>query len=173
MENIAVNKSHISLVQGDITEQQTDAIVNAANNRLILGAGVAEAIRSKGGPAIQKECDALGGTPVGTAVITTAGTLPARFVIHAVGPMMGEGDEDAKLASATRSALRLAVESELKSITFPAISTGIFGFPIERCAQILVSEAKEFLQNDMRLEEVRFCLWDHQSYTVFREFLMG
>lgn len=167
MEKFQVNQSIISLVQGDITEQSTDAIVNAANSQLVLGAGVAGAIRSKGGRTIQQECDKTGGTPVGTAVITTGGNLPARFVIHAVGPMLGEGDEDAKLAGATRSSLQVALENMLTSLTFPAISTGIFGFPIDRCAHIMLGETKKFLLAHTQLQEVRFCLWDKKAYDVF------
>ncbi|MCA9734380.1 macro domain-containing protein [candidate division KSB1 bacterium] len=167
MEKCKVNQSVISLVLGDITEQTTDAIVNAANSQLVLGAGVAGAIRSKGGPTIQQECDKIGGTPVGTAVITTGGNLSARFVIHAVGPMMGEGDEYPKLAGATRSSLEVALENKLKSLTFPAISTGIFGFPIDRCADIMLGETKKFLHEHTQLQEVRFCLWDKNAYEVF------
>ncbi len=162
-----IGNSRIVLVQGDITAQDTDAIVNAANSRLILGGGVAGAIRSKGGPDIQKACDAIGGTPVGTAVITTAGRLPARYVIHAVGPRMGEGDEDAKLASATRSALQVAEENGLKSVTFPAISTGIFGFPLDRCADIMLATTRNWLAGTTSIEEVRFCLWEQEAYDLF------
>lgn len=133
--NTKVGNAEISLVEGDITEQDTDAIVNAANAQLVLGAGVAGAIRRKGGPQIQLECDQIGGTPVGTAVITSGGLLKARYVIHAVGPQMGEGSEDAKLKGATLSSLKLADEKGLRSLAFPAISTGIFGFPIDRCAR--------------------------------------
>ena len=122
----------LELRRTDITEQSVDAIVNAANAQLQLGAGVAGAIRSRGGPSIQRECDQIGGTSVGTAVMTGAGDLKAKHVIHAVGPRMGEGDEDAKLAAATRSSLEVAAGHRLRSIALPAISTGVFGFPLKR-----------------------------------------
>ena len=131
--NAKIRNSIIEIIQADITDMQTDAIVNAANSQLILGGGVAGAIRSKGGPSIQAECDKIGGTFVGGAVITTAGNLKANHVIHAVGPRQGEGREDEKLKNATLNSLKVADENNLKSISFPAISTGIFGFPIEKC----------------------------------------
>lgn len=167
MKELLIADGKICLIRGDITEQTTDAIVNAANSRLVLGAGVAGAIRRKGGPTIQQECDEIGGTPVGTAVITGAGNLPAKHVIHAVGPMMGEGEEDAKLKGATRCSLELAAEKQLKSITFPAISTGIFGFPLERCAKIMLQESAAFLNKSRTLQEIRFCLWDAKAFEVF------
>ena len=157
----------LELVEGDITEIQTDAIVNAANDRLILGAGVAGAIRRKGGPEIQAECDRIGGTFVGGAVITTGGKLKAKHVIHAVGPRMGEGDEDRKLRDATVNSLRLADEHHLKSLAFPAISTGIFGFPLERCAQIMLGAVIAYLRGKTHLERVVFCLFGRESYQVF------
>ena len=158
------------LLQGDITEMDTDAIVNAANKDLILGAGVAGAIRTKGGPTIQEECNHIGGAPVGGAAITTGGDLKTRYVIHAVGPRMGEGDEDGKLADATRNSLKLANEKSLASITFPAISTGIFGFPKDRCARIMLTTVAETLKKeDTSLKEVVFCLWGEETLQVFEE----
>lgn len=157
----------LELVEGDITEMETDAIVNAANDRLVLGGGVAGAIRRKGGPAIQAECDLIGGAFVGGAVITTGGNLKARHVIHAVGPRMGEGDEDRKLRNATLNSLRVADEHHIKSLAFPAISTGIFGFPIERCARIMLGAAIEHLRGQTSLDRVVFCLYDRDSYEVF------
>jgi len=157
----------LELTQGDITEMDTDAIVNAANAQLVLGGGVAGAIRRKGGPRIQEECDRLGGTFVGGAVITTGGKLKARHVIHAVGPRMGEGDEDEKLRNATVNSLKLADEHHLKSIAFPAISTGIFGFPLQRCAEIMLTTAVEYLRGDTGLERVVFCLFGQDSFDVF------
>ena len=159
------------LVQGDITEQRTDAIVNAANSQLQLGAGVAGAIRSKGGLEIQQECDRIGGTPVGTAVITSAGQLPAKFVIHAVGPRQGEGDEERKLAAATRSALTVAEAHGLRSIALPAISTGIYGFPIERAAEIMLDETVEFLPVTNHLHTIVFCLFSPTDLQVFSDTL--
>jgi O-acetyl-ADP-ribose deacetylase (regulator of RNase III) len=157
----------LELVEGDITELDTDAIVNAANAQLVLGGGVAGAIRRKGGPRIQAECDRIGGTFVGGAVITTGGHLKARHVIHAVGPRLGEGDEDHKLRSATLNSLKLADEHGLKSIAFPAISTGIFGFPIQRCAEIMLRTAREYLGGSTGLERVVFCLFGQDNYDVF------
>ncbi len=161
----------LELIRGDITEQSTDAIVNAANSKLQLGAGVAGAIRSKGGAKIQAECDRIGGTPVGTAVITGGGKLKAKYVIHAVGPRMGEGDEDAKLAGATRSSLEVAAARGLKSVTFPAISTGIFGFPIDRAAAVMLAEAAAFLKRPSSLEKVMFCLYTEEDFRVFSDCL--
>jgi O-acetyl-ADP-ribose deacetylase (regulator of RNase III) len=171
MNNLKVNKSQITLVEGDITAQNTDAIVNPANDQLILGGGVAGAIRSKGGPAIQAACDEIGGTPAGTAVITTGGNLPAKFVIHAVGPRMGEGDEDSKLKSATLCTLQVAEENGLQSLTFPAISTGIFGYPIERCAKIMLRTVADYFSGNTGIREVRFCLWGQEAFGVFEQAL--
>ena len=162
-----INKSLLQLVKGDITEQETDAIVNAANAQLILGGGVAGAIRRKGGPSIQEECNKIGGTFVGGAVITTGGNLKAKHVIHAVGPRMGEGDDDNKLKNATINSLKSADENNLKSIAFPAISTGIFGFPLERCAEIMLSETINYLKGQTGLEKVIFCLFDDNAFNVY------
>jgi len=159
----------LKLLRGDITTLACDAIVNAANSALQLGAGVAGAIRTKGGPAIQQECNRIGGCPVGDAVITGAGELPSRYVIHAVGPRMGEGDEDAKLAGAARAALQRAYEKGLRSIALPAISTGIFGFPLARAADILMQAAIDHLQAETSLEEVIFCLFSEEDYATFEQ----
>lgn len=162
-----VNNRIIELVKGDITEMETDAVVNAANAQLILGGGVAGAIRRKGGHKIQEECDKIGGTYVGGAVITTGGNLKARHVIHAVGPMMGEGDEDNKLRNATINSLKVADGNNLKSISFPAISTGIFGYPLDRCAEIMLSETISYLKGKTEIQKVVFCLFDEKSFNVF------
>ena len=164
-----INNRIIELVMGDITEMETDAIVNAANEQLILGGGVAGAIRRKGGPAIQEECNKIGGTFVGGAVITTGGNLKAKHVIHAVGPMMGEGDEDDKLKNATINSLKVADENRLKSIAFPAISTGIFGYPLDRCAEIMLKETIHYLGGKTDLEKVAFCLFDQKALNTFKE----
>ena len=164
---IQINNKTLELTEGDITEINTDAIVNAANASLVLGAGVAGAIRTKGGPAIQEECNEVGGCAVGCAVITAAGNLKARFVIHAVGPRKGEGDEEEKLRNATLNSLKVADDNGLKSIGFPAISTGIFGFPIERCAEIMLSNTIGYLQEDIGLEKVVFCLYGQEAFGVF------
>ncbi len=161
----------LRLVQGDITERDVDAIVNAANTHLQHGGGVAGSIVRKGGNIIQEESDRIGFTPVGTAVITGAGRLPSKFVIHAVGPRMGEGDEDSKLKSAVRSTLILADEKNLKSISLPAISSGIFGFPKDRCARILVSVSASFLkeQKGCSLDVVEFCIYDDLTLGHFKK----
>jgi len=165
--------TELRLVQGDITELDVDAIVNAANAQLILGEGVAGAIRRKGGPQIQMECDRFGGTPVGTAIITGGGLLKARHVIHAVGPRMGEGNEDEKLRSATLSSLKVAEDNGLRTLAFPAISTGIFGFPLDRCARIMVGTTVEFLQRPTGLNSVTFCVFSADALEVFQAEIEG
>lgn len=162
-----INNTIIELIQGDITELETDAIVNAANGQLVMGGGVAGAIRRKGGGDIQAECDRKSPISVGQAVITTGGKLRARYVIHAVGPRMGEGDEDEKLKNATLNSLRVAEENGLASIAFPAVSTGIFGYPIERCAKIMLDATIGYLKGETALERVIFCLYDKAAYDVF------
>ena len=164
---IQINNKTLELAEGDITELDTDAIVNAANSSLILGAGVAGAIRAKGGPAIQRECDEIGGCPVGGAVITGGGNLKARHVIHAVGPRKGEGDEEEKLKNATLNSLKVADDNGLKSIGFPAISTGVYGFPIERCAEIMLAATIAYLQGETGLEKVVYCLYGQEAFGVF------
>jgi len=164
---VNIQNKLVQLIEGDITEIATDAIVNAANAQLILGAGVAGAIRRKGGPKIQAECNKIGGTFVGGAVITTGGDLKAKYVIHAVGPRMGEGNEDEKLKNATLNSLKVADENNLKSIAFPAISTGIFGFPIQRCAEIMLATAIKYLKGPTGLETIILCLFGHADYLIF------
>lgn len=164
-----MNDTLLELMEGDITDLDVDAIVNAANEELVLGSGVAGAILKKGGESIQRECTRIGGTPVGTAVMTGAGDLLAKRVIHAVGPKMGEGDEDRKLSSAVRSALALADRHGLKSIALPAISTGVFGFPVDRCARILLTEVHRYLQGGTKLERVSVCLAGEENFTDFRK----
>jgi len=164
-----IRNSILELVQGDITEMETEAIVNAANEYLQHGGGVAGAIVKKGGKIIQEESNKIGYCPVGQAVITTGGNLKAKYVIHAVGPRMGEGNEDEKLKSATLNSLKLADEKQLKSIAFPAISTGIFGFPIDRAAKIMLSNTIEYLKGETQLEKVVFCLFGKESLEVFKK----
>ena len=163
-----MNETLLELLEGDITEFEVDAIVNAANEHLTLGSGVAGAIRRKGGESIQKECTRIGGALVGTSVMTTAGDLQAKRVIHSVGPRMGEGDEDRKLASAVRSALALADRHQLRSIAIPAISTGNFGFPVDRCARILLTEVYRYLQGGTKIERVAVVLWDDAIFETFK-----
>ncbi|MCJ7613145.1 macro domain-containing protein [Candidatus Bathyarchaeota archaeon] len=162
-----INNTVLELVQGDITEQTTDAIVNAANAALQMGGGVAGAIRRRGGPAIQEECNRIGGTPVGGAVITTGGNLPAKYVIHAVGPIHGDDHDDEKLKDSTLISLKLADKNRLKSIAFPAISTGIFGFPKDRCATIMLSTTIAYLDGPTGLEKVVYCLYDNETLELF------
>jgi len=164
---VDIRNCSLELLEGDITEMHTEAIVNAANTQLILGGGVAGAIRRKGGPEIQQECNKIPGTFVGGAVKTTGGNLKAKYVIHAVGPRMGEGSEDEKLKNATLNCLKLADENNLRSISFPAISTGIFGFPMQRCAEIMLRTAIDYLDNQTGLEKVIFCLFGSDSYKIF------
>jgi O-acetyl-ADP-ribose deacetylase (regulator of RNase III) len=161
-----INKTTIRLVSEDLTERDVDAIVNAANSRLQHGGGVAGAIVRKGGRIIQDESDKIGTVPVGNAAITTAGTLKARYVIHTVGPRMGEGDEDNKLKKAINSVLALAGEKKFRSIAVPAISAGIFGFP-----KILVDETEAFLKGNpgTALELVEFCIFDKEALGFFRK----
>ena len=165
---LTINHTKIRLVKGDITEAETDAIVNAANSYLRHGGGVAGVISRKGGPAIQAESDAIGFVPVGECAVTSGGRLKAGFVIHVVGPRLGEGDEDIKLAKAMRNVLRTAVSKGFKSIAVPAISAGIFGFPKAQCAHILMNEMVTFLkENDSGLEEIIFYLVDDEIIGYF------
>jgi len=168
---VKINKTILELTQGDITDLDNDAIVNAANTALQLGGGVAGAIRRKGGPKIQEECNKIGGTHVGGAVITTGGNLKAKFVIHAVGPRYGEEHE--KLKDATLNSLILADKNNLKSIAFPAISTGIFGFPKDRCATIMLSTTIAYLEGPTKLERVVYCLYDQNTFEIFKHNLQS
>jgi len=162
-----IRETSLELVQGDITDLDTEAVVNAANCRLQMGGGVAGAIRRKGGPSIQEECNRIGGTHVGGAVITAGGNLKARYVIHAVGPRMGEGEEDEKLRRATINSLKLADERGISSIAFPAISTGIFGYPLDRCATVTLATTLEYLRRGTGLKRVVFCLYEPRALEVF------
>ncbi len=164
-----INNTSLELIQGDITDQITDAIVNAANTSLQMGGGVAGAIRRRGGLEIQEECNRIGGTYVGGAVITTGGKLAAKYVIHAVGPRQGDEHADAKLKDATLNSLLLADKNRLKSIAFPAISTGIFGFPKDRCATIMLSTTIAYLEGPTKLEKVVYCLYDKKTLEIFED----
>lgn len=159
----------IELKKGDITHEETDAIVNAANEALVLGGGVAGAISRAGGYSIQEECRKKAPIRTGEAVITTGGSLKARYVIHAVGPRMGDGDEEIKLRAATMSALKIADENGLKSIAFPAVSTGIYGYPMRECAKIMLKAAVEYLKGGTGLEKVVFVLFTQKDYAIFEE----
>jgi O-acetyl-ADP-ribose deacetylase len=171
---ITMNNTTLELVEGDITDLDVEAIVNAANENLVLGGGVAGTIKRRGGPSVQEECRRIGSTPTGTAVITGAGKMKFKHVIHAVGPKMGEGDEDRKLSSAVRSSLALADRHGLKSVAIPAISTGNFGYPVERCARILLTEVHRYLQGGTKLQRVIVCLYDEATWKLFaRELRRG
>jgi O-acetyl-ADP-ribose deacetylase (regulator of RNase III) len=157
----------IVLLEGDITAQAVDAIVNAANSALVLGSGVAGAIRSKGGPEIQAECDRIGSIAVGEAAVTGAGKLPARFVIHAAGMPPGGQASETSVASAMRAALERARERGCRSVAVPALGAGVGGVPLQRCAEILLEEARRHLAGETPLEEIRFVLFGEPAYRVF------
>jgi len=160
-------KDRMVIQQGDLTEMATDAIVNAANNELILGAGVAGAIARKGGDAIQKECDAIGSIPVGFAAITGAGKLKARYVIHAASMQAGRRTTAENLRGSTVHSLRLAAERGLKTIAFPAVGTGVAGFPLKECAEIMLRAAMQHLQDETSLETIYFVLFDEVAEGIF------
>jgi len=167
----SVGGGEIRLVQGDITQAATDAIVNAANSALQHGGGVAGAIVRRGGKVIQEESDRIGRCPEGSAVVTGAGALHARDVIHAVGPLGSDPDADRKLASAVRAAVARAEELGLTSVSLPAISSGIFGFPKDRCARILLREAEQWLSADAprSVRQIDFCIIDDVTVEAFAD----
>ncbi|NYT00157.1 MAG: macro domain-containing protein [Methanocellales archaeon] len=164
-----VKKTIIRLHRGDITEMCVDAIVNAANKKLQHGGGVARAIVKVGGYIIQEESNKIGEIGVGEAVITTAGKLKAKYVIHAVGPQMGEGHEDDKLKNATLNSLRLADKYNLRSIAFPAISTGVFCYPKDRCANIMIKTAIDYAKTDTEIKTIVFTLINEHTYSIFQK----
>jgi O-acetyl-ADP-ribose deacetylase (regulator of RNase III) len=158
----------IEILLGDITEVEADAVVNAANNQLQLGGGVAGAIRRKGGPSIQEECDRVGPIPLGEAAVTGAGWLKAKYVIHAASMSLGEPTTAEHLVQSTRNSLRRADEHKLKSIAFPAIGTGIAGFPLDECARLMISAVREHLASgESSLGKVLFVLFDQAAYDAF------
>ena len=164
----------LELVQGDITEQGTDAIVNAANSRLAGGGGVDGAIHRAGGPRIMEECRRIGGCPMGEARITTGGNLEARYVIHAVGPVYRDGvsGEEHLLASAYLSSLRLAVENGLQSIAFPSLSTGAYGYPLPDAADVALSTVAGFLRDEAHeFQLIRFVLFDRRTLEEYERTL--
>jgi O-acetyl-ADP-ribose deacetylase (regulator of RNase III) len=159
----------IMLLQGDLTEMDVDAIVNAANNDLQLGGGVAGAIRRKGGDAIKRECDAIGSIPIGGAAITSGGNLRARFVIHAASMRLGGETTARALQASTAHALRIASERGLRSIAFPAVGTGIAGFPIRECARTMLREVAEHLKQPTSLQKIYFVLFDASALSEFEK----
>jgi O-acetyl-ADP-ribose deacetylase len=160
-------KTKVEILQGDLTEMNTDAIVNAANNELQLGGGVAGAIRRKGGPAIQTECDEIGTIPIGGAAITGGGKLKARHVIHAASMQLGGQTTAHSLQSSTAHALRIAAQNGLKTIAFSAVGTGIAGFPMRECAEIMLREVAKHLEGSTSVEKVYFVLFDADALGVF------
>ncbi|MGD0956494.1 MAG: macro domain-containing protein [Candidatus Acidiferrales bacterium] len=159
----------IEIRQCDLTDMDTDAIVNAANNDLQLGGGVAGAIRRKGGPSIQAECDQIGTIPVGGAAITSGGNLKARHVIHAASMQLGGQTSAHSLRSSTAHSLRIAAQNGLKTIALPAVGTGIAGFPLRECAEIMLREAAKHLEGPTSLEKIYFVLFDREARAVFDE----
>jgi O-acetyl-ADP-ribose deacetylase (regulator of RNase III) len=157
----------IEIVQGDLTEMDADAIVNAANNDLQLGGGVAGAIRRKGGPKIQAECDEIGTIPVGGAAITSGGNLKARYVIHAASMELGGRTQAHALRSSTAHSLRIAAQQGLKTIAFPAVGTGIAGFPMRECAEIMLREVAKHFEGPTSIEKVSFVLFDKVALSAF------
>ncbi|HQO99490.1 MAG TPA: macro domain-containing protein [Caldisericia bacterium] len=173
-----INGKKIEIVKGDITEEKTDAIVNAANRHLSHGGGVAGAIVRKGGEIIQIESNKIiekrGPLKTGEAVITRAGNLPCKYVIHTVGPVWGEGDEENKLKRAIESSLQVATENLLKSISIPAVSCGIFGFPKKRGTEIIYKTVKDFLKNrETTIELVRLIGVGDEIPNLFKEAMEG
>jgi O-acetyl-ADP-ribose deacetylase (regulator of RNase III) len=159
----------VSVLEGDITRQRVDAIVNAANSSLLGGGGVDGAIHRAAGPELLAECRTLGGCPTGQAKITRGYRLPAKWVIHTVGPVWHGGDlgEDDLLAACYRNSLALAVEHDVRTIAFPAISAGAYGFPPERATQIAVAETARFLESDAEVEQVVFACFSRHIYEVY------
>jgi O-acetyl-ADP-ribose deacetylase len=161
----------IEIFQGDITELEVDAIVNAANNDLQLGGGLAGAIRRKGGPRIQAECDRIGTIPVGGAAITSGGNLKTRHVIHAASMQLGGSTTAQSLRSSTAHALRIAAQNGLRTIALPAIGSGIGGFPINQCAEIMLQETAKHFEQPTSIEKVQFVLFDRDALAAFERAL--
>lgn len=174
-DEIKIGTATLRLVRGDITEVGTDAVVNAANSSLMGGGGVDGAIHRRGGPIILDECKRIRktdwpqGLPTGEAVITSGGNLKARHVIHTVGPVWrgGSKGEPSLLARAYRNSLKLAVSKGLKTVAFPSISTGAYGYPLEKASLIAIEVTKEFLEKQNKLEEVVFVLFSDQAFGVY------
>jgi O-acetyl-ADP-ribose deacetylase len=166
---LPIGNSRLVLVQGDITREETDALVNAANSGLRGGGGVDGAIHRAGGPAIMAECRKIGGCPPGQAVLTTGGHLRARYVIHTVGPIYRDGShgEGEILASAYRECLKLASAHKLKSLSFPAISAGVYGYPLQEAARIALATVLDYLKTHNDLELIRFVLFGQNTFDAF------
>ena len=160
----------IEIIRGDLTDSDCTAIVNAANNELKLGAGVAGAIRRKGGLTIQEECDRIGAIKIGEAAITGGGNLKAKYVIHAASMGFSLPTTAESLRSSTEASLRLCVENKIESVAFPALGTGVSGFPVRECAQIMISAVKKHLEKHEYPQRVQFVLWDEETFRIFQEF---
>lgn len=167
---VKIGIATLSLSIGDITREYTDAVVNAANSALAGGGGVDGAIHAAGGPKIIEECRKIGGCPTGSAVITTGGNLKAKYVIHTVGPVYEGGGrrESELLASAYKSSLELAARNGLRSVSFPSISTGAYGYPLNEAARIAVATVADFLRTDNRLSLVRFVLFSDRALQAYK-----
>ncbi len=166
---VKIGQAVLELVEGDITQQDTEALVNAANEHLRVGGGVDGAINRAGGPKIQEEARKIGHCPTGQAVITTGGNLKAKFVIHAVGPIYRDGHhgEPELLASAYRECLKVASARGIKSLAFPSLSTGVYGYPVPDAARVALKTVKEYLKEHPEIELVRFVLFGHPTFTAF------
>ena len=165
------NKKKIVLIQGDITESEADALVNAANNHLWMGAGVAGAIKSKGGVEIEKEAMAKGPIQVGEAVITSAGRLKAKYVIHAAVIGQDLQTSEKNIRDATLNSLKRAEELKLISVAFPALGTGVGGFPIDKCAEVMIETAVKFFEESKFVKEIHFVLFRKQDFHIFNSAL--
>jgi O-acetyl-ADP-ribose deacetylase len=164
-------RSRIVTRQGDLTESDCEAVVNAANTDLMLGGGVAGAIRTKGGPQIQAECNRHGPIPLGEAAVTTGGKLKAPYVIHAAGMHLGGRASERSIRDATRNSLKRATEKGIKSVAFPAIGAGIAGFPMNRCAEVMLEEIRAHLEREAVPERVEMVLFDHAALSAFEQAL--
>jgi len=164
--------TEINIILGDITDQDTDAIVNAANNTLLGGGGVDGAIHRKGGHIILEQCKKHGGCPTGESRITTAGDLPSKYVIHTVGPIYGtnHGADEKNLYNAYYNSLKLALEYDLKSISFPSISTGVYGYPIEEAIVVVYKAINDFLESHSSINKINFILFSEENYRVYSDY---
>ena len=172
MPELRIGDATLEVVQGDITEQDTEAIVNAANNHLWMGAGVAGAIKRKGGIEIEREAVQQGPIPVGEAVVTSGGKLRARYVIHAAGMGQDLRTDADKVERSTRNSLKRAEEKGMTSVAFPAIGTGVGGFPVRTCAEVMIGAAANHLTATTCIQRVRFVLFDQPTYEAFRDEVM-
>lgn len=175
--SVNINKSKLTLVVGDITKQEVDAVVNAANSSLMGGGGVDGAIHRAAGPKLHEECMEIvkkqGGCPTGEAVITSGGNMPAKYVIHTVGPIWygGNANEPELLANCYKNSLKLAVKNGIKTVAFPSISTGAFGYPVEKAAVTAIKSVKDFLENNNEIYEVIFVLFNDAIYKSYESVL--